>query len=263
MTRLLQDKNVIIYGAGGGIGGGVARTFAQEGARVFLTGRTRKPLEAVAADITAAGGFAEVAEVDALDERAVDEHARAVVSQAGSLDVSFNLITRGDVQGDPLIEMPAAALTTAVTNGLLTSFITARAAARHMVTQGSGVILTVTSGSSRGAAPMMGSTGPADAAVETFLRYLAAEVGPNGVRVVGLHTAGVVETMTREKVVKVNEAMSDFDPAMFEQMMAGMTMLKRAPRLAQVADTAAFLASDRAAGITGTIVNVTCGLVAG
>ncbi len=263
MTQLLLNKNVIIYGAGGGIGGGAARAFAQEGARVFLAGRTRTSLEAVAADITAAGGVAEVDEVDALDERAVEEHASAVVSRAGGIDVSFNLITRGDVQGMPLIEMSAADLTTAVTNGLLSNFLTARAAARHMVPRGSGVIMTVTSGSSRGTAPMMGSTGPADAAVETFLRYLAAEVGPSGVRVVGLHTAGVVETMTREKVVEVNEQMADFDPAAFEQMMAGMTMLRRAPRLAQVVDTAAFLASDRASGITGTVVNVTCGLVAG
>ncbi|RCG29065.1 SDR family NAD(P)-dependent oxidoreductase [Sphaerisporangium album] len=263
MTQLLQDKNVIIYGAGGGIGRGVARTFAQEGARVFLAGRTLKTLEAVAEDVRAAGGVADVAEVDALDERAVDEHAQAVVSAAGGIDVSFNLITRGDVQGIPLVDMSGSDLTRAVTNGLLSNFYTARAAARHMAPRGSGVILTVTSGSSRGAAPGMGSTGPADAAVETFLRYLAAEVGPSGVRVVGIHTAGVVETMTRDKVVEVNEGMTDFDPAAFEQMMASMTMLKRAPRLAMVADTAAFLASDRAAGITGTIVNVTCGLIAG
>jgi NAD(P)-dependent dehydrogenase (short-subunit alcohol dehydrogenase family) len=101
---LLEDKNAIIYGAGGSIGGAVARAFAREGARVFLVGRTREKLKAVARDIAAAGGFAEVAEADALDERAVDEHAREVASQVGSIDVSFNLITRGDVQGIPLVE---------------------------------------------------------------------------------------------------------------------------------------------------------------
>ncbi|MFC6079743.1 SDR family NAD(P)-dependent oxidoreductase [Sphaerisporangium aureirubrum] len=262
MTTLLNDKNVIVYGAGGGIGHGIALTFAREGARLFLAGRTRKTLDEVADAVRAAGGTAEVAVLDVLDERAVDEHAAAVAA-AGSIDASVNLVTRGDVQGIPLVEMSGADLTRAVTTGLLANFNTARAAARHMAARGSGVVMTVTSGSSRGAAPMMGSTGPADAAVETFLRYLAAEVGPTGVRVVCLHTAGVVETMTREKVLKVNEELTDFDPAMFEQMMAGMTMLKRAPRLAQVADTAAFLASDRASGITGTVINVTCGLVAG
>jgi NAD(P)-dependent dehydrogenase (short-subunit alcohol dehydrogenase family) len=104
---LLEGKNTIIYGAGGGIGGGVARTFAREGANVFLVGRTAEPLEAVAEDISGADGTAEVAVLDALDERAVDEHARGVASKAGSVDASFNLISRGDVQGIPLVERRA------------------------------------------------------------------------------------------------------------------------------------------------------------
>jgi 3-oxoacyl-[acyl-carrier protein] reductase len=102
---LLEGKNAVIYGAGGSIGGAVAKEFVREGASVFLTGRNRENLEAVAREIAAAGGSAEVAVVDALDEEAVEEHAQAVASRAGSIDVSFNLITRGDVQGIPLIEM--------------------------------------------------------------------------------------------------------------------------------------------------------------
>src|SRR5215217_4703199 len=93
---LLGNKNAVIYGGGGSIGGTVAREFSREGARIFLVGRTRENLEAVANDIKADGGAAEVAVLDALDEQAVDEHAQAVISQAGSIDVSFNLITRGD-----------------------------------------------------------------------------------------------------------------------------------------------------------------------
>jgi NAD(P)-dependent dehydrogenase (short-subunit alcohol dehydrogenase family) len=262
MTRLLENKNAIVYGAGGGIGGGVARTFAREGARVFLVGRTKRPLEAVAAEIKADGGAAEVAVLDALDERAVEEHVRAAVAEAGSVDVSFNLITRGDVQQIPLIDMTTADLMRAVTNGLTSNFITSRAAARQMIKQGSGVILHLNSGSARGTMPMMGSTGPADAATETFMRYLATEIGPHGVRVVGLYTAGVADTLTREKLAAVGGG-GGIDPADVERAIAGMAMLRRAPRLAQVADAAAFLASDRAAGITGTIVNVTCGLLPG
>src|SRR5919112_5777554 len=115
---LLENKNAVIYGAGGSIGGAVAREFAREGARVFLLGRTREKLEAVASEITAEGGSAEVTVLDALDEQGVDEHAQAVVSQAGSIDVSFNLITRGDVQGIPLINMTTDDLLRAVVNGL-------------------------------------------------------------------------------------------------------------------------------------------------
>lgn len=94
MSKLLDGKNAIIYGAGGGLGAGMARGFAAEGARVFLAGRRAEPLALVAAEITGAGGADEVAVLDALDEQAVDEHARAVAAAAGSIDVSFNLITR-------------------------------------------------------------------------------------------------------------------------------------------------------------------------
>src|SRR5215210_4649359 len=226
---LLDNKNAVIYGAGGSIGGAVAKEFAREGARVFLAGRTRDPLEAVAADISSSGGSAEVAVLDALDEEAVDEHARAMVSEAGSIDVSCNLITRGDVQGIPLIEMTTDDLLHAVVNGLRSNFITARTAARHMVEQGSGVILVLDSGSANGS-PMMGSTGPADAATDILVRNLAAEVGPHGVRVLGLWTAGLPETFSREKLAAVNPDLGT-DEA-FQSMLAGldqMRMTRRSP----------------------------------
>jgi NAD(P)-dependent dehydrogenase (short-subunit alcohol dehydrogenase family) len=254
MTSLLEGKTAIIYGAGGGIGSAVARTFAREGAHVHLAGRTREPLEALAAEI---GDAAELAVLDVLDEHAVDEHARSV----GRIDVSFNLATRGDVQGTPLLEMRADDLLRAVDNGLLATFYTARAAARAMVEQGGGVILGLTSGSAKGAHPGMGSTGPADAASEAFLRYLAAEIGPAGVRVLGIYTAGVAETLSAEKLAKVNPALAGVDVQMVVQGIAGATMLRRAPALDHVAETAAFLASDRAGSLTGTIVNATCGMV--
>ena len=259
---LLENKNAIIYGAGGSIGGAVAREFAREGARVFLAGRTREQLEAVASDIASAGGSAEVAVLDALDERAVDEHAGAVASEAGSIDISFNLVTRGDVQGIPLIEMTTDDLLRAVVNGLRTNFLTARAAARQMVEQSSGVILALDSGSAKGS-PMLGSTGPADAATETFIRSLATEVGAQGVRIVGIWTAGLPETLSLEKLAAVNSNLVDMDDAAFQGLIESldqMRMTRRSPRLAEVAATAAFLASDRAGAITGTFVNVISGM---
>ena len=138
---LLEGKNAVIYGGGGSIGGAVARAFAREGARVFLAGRTRAKLEIVAEEIRSAGGMAETAEVDALDERAVDEHAEAVAAQAGGIDVSFNLISHGDVQGTPMVQMSLADYERPVVTAVRTTFLTSRAAARHMIRQGSGVIL--------------------------------------------------------------------------------------------------------------------------
>ncbi|MBJ7597278.1 SDR family oxidoreductase [Candidatus Nephthysia bennettiae] len=260
MTKLLEGKTAIIYGGGGDIGGGVARTFAREGARVFLAGRTREKLAAVNSQITSAGGSAEFATVDALDEQAVEDHVRDVVSRAGRVDVSFNLVTRGDVQGTPLVQMTTDDLLRAVVNGLRSNFLTARAAARHMIEQRSGVILHLNSASGDAAMPGMGSTGPADAATESFMRYLAAEVGPQGVRVCGIWTAAVAETLTSEKLAVVGGDGAP-EPQQVLEMIAGMAALRRAPRLADVVEAAAFLASDRAVGITGTMVNVTSGLV--
>jgi NAD(P)-dependent dehydrogenase (short-subunit alcohol dehydrogenase family) len=253
---LLEGKNCIIYGGGGGIGSGVSRTFAREGARLFLVGRTREKLEAVASEL---GDAVELAVFDVRDGATVEEHMRDVAARAGSVDVSFNLVTREDVQGIPLVDMSWEDFDRPVANGLHANFNTATSAARLMAAQGGGVILTVTSGSSKGAHPGMGGTGPADAATETFLRYLAAETGSQGVRVLAIHTAGVQETLTSPKLRDVNPDAPD--PEDVIRMISGMTLLQRAPRLAEVAETAAFLASDRASGITASIANVTCGLV--
>lgn len=254
---LLQDKSAIIYGAGGNIGGAVARTFAREGARVFLAGRTADKLERVAKDIEAAGGRAHTAVVDALDERAVEEHADAVVAEAGSVDVSLNLITRNDVQGTPLVDMSVADYVDPVTSGITTNFITTRAAGRRMADQGSGVILALDSGSAH-ASPMMGGTCPADAAIDTLIRALAHELGPKGVRAVGMWVAGVPETLTPEALGEVNPALGT--PGQMQNvldMLDGLRMLPSSPRLHEVAELAAFLASDRAGAVTGTWVNGT------
>jgi NAD(P)-dependent dehydrogenase (short-subunit alcohol dehydrogenase family) len=267
---LLEGKTAVIYGAGGGIGRGVAPAFAREGARVVLAGRTRAPLEAVAAEVAAAGGEAEVAEVDALDEAAVDAHLDGVLERHGRLDVAFNLVARGDVQGAPLVDMPVDDILRPVETGLRANVVTARAAARRMAETGGGVIMTVTSGSGTDAATRqasaggfhMGGTGPADAAVEAFLRYLAAEMGPRGVRVLGIWTAGVPESFAARRSAEEAETAHGMSVAEIEAAIASMASLRRAPNLPLVADAAAFLASDRAGLITGTMINVSAGLIA-
>ena len=244
--------NVIIYGAAGGIGTAVAEVFARQGATVHLTGRTRATLEALAARITADGGRAEAAVVDAFDEAAVEAHAAAV----GRIDVSINLVPRGDAQGTPLVAMEVADLARAVTNGITTNFITARAAARRMTEQGDGLILALNSGSAHGS-PMMGSTGPADAALDTFVRNLALEVGPSGVRVMGIWVAGILETLTLTKLQAVNPAIDEAAIAGIHASLDGLRLLRRSPRLDDVAETIAFLASPAARGLTGTWINAT------
>jgi NAD(P)-dependent dehydrogenase (short-subunit alcohol dehydrogenase family) len=130
---LLENKNAVIYGGAGSIGGAVGRAIAREGARVFLAGRTPAKLEAAAEQIRAAGGLAETAEVDALDEHAVDEHADAVAADAGGIDICFNLITHPYTHGIPLAEMAVDDFMAPVETAARTTFLTARAAARHMI----------------------------------------------------------------------------------------------------------------------------------
>jgi NAD(P)-dependent dehydrogenase (short-subunit alcohol dehydrogenase family) len=261
MTQLLSGKNAIIYGAGGHIGSGVARTFAQEGATVFLVGRTQATLRAVANGLASTGGRAQVAVLDAMDEQAVEDHARSVVDQVGSIDVSFNLVSRGDVQGTRLLDLNVADFLRPTLNGLRSNFITARAAARHMVRRGSGVILMLNSGSGPAWTPPefwpMGGTGPADAATESFMRYLASEVGPRGVRVNCLWTAGVALDSAD---LPADPAARDVEKA--KDALIGISMLRKRPTISEVANTAAFLASDRGSGITASIVNVTSGITA-
>jgi NAD(P)-dependent dehydrogenase (short-subunit alcohol dehydrogenase family) len=140
---LLEDKTAVIYGAGGAIGGAVARAFAREGARLFLTGPNVAKVDAVAKEIVAAGGVAETAQVDALDQNAVEEHLSTVVERAGGVDISFNAIGLGPAPHHiPLTELAGDAFAGPIAFYTSSNFITATAAARHMSGQGSGVIVT-------------------------------------------------------------------------------------------------------------------------
>jgi len=245
---LLEGKNAVVYGAGGSIGGAVARAFAREGARVHLAGRTLRTLNAVAEEIRAAGGTAETAHVDALDERAIDEHADAVAAGAGSVDISFNVISHGDVQGTPLVEMSLGDYERPVVTAVRTTFLTSRAAARHMIRQGSGVILVFGGSGDPLRGYYLGGLQVAFEAMESMRRQLASELGPHGIRVVTLRTGGIPESIPD---VEGMEAVVDD--------IVKATMLGRAATLDDVGNVAAFAASDWARTMTATALNITCG----
>ncbi len=246
---LLEGKRAVIYGGGGAIGGAVARTFAREGARVFLAGRTLEKLERVAADIRAAGGQVEVAEVDALDERAVDDHADAVAAAAGGIDISFDLIAHGDVQGTPMAEMAVDDYLRPVVTAVRTFFLTSRAAARHMRRQRSGVILVFGGEGDPPRGYHLGGLQTAFHAMEAMRRQLSMELGADGVRVVTLRTGGIPETIP-EGFERRDAIVSGIE---------GSTLLGRAATLADVGNVAAFVASDRARTMTAATANVSCG----
>ena len=261
---LLEDKNAVIYGAGGSVGGEVARAFAREGARVFLAGRTLEKLEGVAEVIADEGGNPETARVDALDEEAVDSYADAVVAKAGSIDVSFNATTHGDVHGVPLVDMEAEDFLRPFTAAMRAQFLTGRAAARHMMRQRSGVIMTITATTGRLVIPEVGSTGVTFDAIESLCRQWACELGPSGVRVVWLQTTGIPEALSPAVERFPAYGTGSPDGMSRHELIAwlqGKTMLNRLTSLADVASVAAFMASDRAIAMTATSANLTCGSV--
>jgi len=244
---LLENKVAVIYGAGGPIGGAVARAFTREGARVYLAGRTKAKLDKVAGEIRSNGGAAETAVVDATDEQAVDAFVDAVVEQAGSIDISFNLIGYGDVQ-EPLTEISVEDFVQPITTAMQSHFLTTRAAARHMIRQGSGVILAFGGGGPQ-TLPGLGGFKVALDAIEGHRRQWACELGVHGIRVITMKTAGVTESIPdnfpgRDDIV--NSILKE-------------SLLGRTATLADVGNVAAFVASDLARTMTATEVNISCG----
>jgi 3-oxoacyl-[acyl-carrier protein] reductase len=262
---LLTSKNAIVYGGGGSIGSAVARAFAREGAKVFLAGRTLATLDRVAEDISAAGGEADIAQVDALDDKAVDEHADAVAEEAGSIDVSFNAIGHGDIHGTRIVEMSYDDFAAPIMTAMRSQFLTARAAARHMAKRGSGVILAITATTARHAIPHVGGTAVTFDAIESFCRQLASELGPEGIRVAWLQTTGIPQPPSSAGVTFPDYGTGSGGMS-FDELVAWLeakTMLNRLTTLDELADAAAFMASDRASAMTASGANLTCGAVLG
>lgn len=244
---LLENKVAVIYGAGGSIGGAVARTFADEGARVFLAGRTESALNEVADAIRSDGGEADIAVVDATDEHAIGEYVDAVVADAGHVDISFNLIGYGDVQ-EPLTEISVGDFLQPITTAMRTQFLTTRAAVRHMTERESGVILFF-GGDGPQTLPGLGGFKISLDAIEGLRRQWSVELGEHGIRFVTLKTGGIPETIS-EGVPGREEIVADIEKE---------TLLNRTATLEDVGNVAAFVASDRARSMTATEVNISCG----
>jgi 3-oxoacyl-[acyl-carrier protein] reductase len=254
---LLENKNAVIYGAGGAIGGAVARAFAREGGRVYLTGRRLATVDSVAKAISAAGGVAEAAEVDALDELAVESHLEALVKKAGRIDISFNAVGFNEIQGTPLVDLSLEDFAYPITTWSRTVFLTGRAAARRMTKQGSGVILMINA--PPGHEALAGGFAAACAVVEAVSRTLAAEVGPEGVRVLCMQPNAVPESAALRRSAAQHAKGRGGELEGFLAAMAKETLQRRLPTLEEVASVAAFVASDRASVMTGTVVKLNCG----
>ena len=245
---LLKRKPAVVYGAGS-IGGAVARAFAREGARVEIASRSLAAAEALSGEIDAGGGAAGAHQVDALDEDAVRAFVEGVATARGSVDVSFNLISVGDIQGTPLVEMEWQSFATPIERAVRSTFNTVKAAAPHMARGGGGAVLFFGGAGDPVPNYSIGGFQIALHAVEALRRQYSAELGAAGVRFVTLRTGGVPDTIP--DVMDGGEELA--------ASLDGATMTGRAATLEDIGAVAAFVASDRARSMTAATVNVSAG----
>jgi NAD(P)-dependent dehydrogenase (short-subunit alcohol dehydrogenase family) len=264
-SPILKDKNAIVFGAGGSIGAAVAKEFAAEGAEVFLAGRTKSNVEEVAKEITADGGRAHAAVIDAMDDVAVNEYIDDIAKRSGRIDIVFNAVgvpAKEYGNGKSAVDLAIEEFMLPVTSVLKSQFITARAAARHMVKQHSGVIIFLTGGPARSHVQGTSAIGAAFGAIEALTRNLALDVSPAGVRVVCIRSAAMPDTRTIQETVDAMVGMMNIGKDQAIAALANLTLLKVSPRASDTAKAAAFLASDRARMMTGTVLNSSAGAVA-
>jgi len=258
---MLGNKTAVIYGGGGAIGGAVARAFADAGARVYLAGRSKDRLEAVATDI---GDAARVAGGGGVHQRARARHAHAVAGDQGGIDIAVNTVSCLFENTTPFAELTVDEVMHPIDTFLRTNLITAKAVACHMMARGSGTILTFSTAASTIARTGNLGFGITCTAIETMTQRFATELGPSGVRAVCLRPTAIEDapangSYTGEQFAPLAAAAGASVEQLLAQFAQNQTLLGRLPTLAQIADTAVFLATDRAAAITGAVIDLTCG----
>ena len=251
---LLKDKTAVVYGAAGPIGSSVARAYAREGARVHLAGRTAATLDAVAHTIRSSGGIAHVAPLDALDKAAVAQHAQHVTDESGGIDACFNATANDDIQGRSLVDMTVEEFLQPVIKSLTAHLNITTAVSTHIARRGGGTVLVM--GGGREAIPRLGGAHVAWAALAGLCRQLAADLGPQGIRIVWLLSPGSPVTVDDNGSAEPTGISSDDASHRTQGLIPHYQ-----PSLTEVAGIATFLASDSARTITASEINLTGGLV--
>jgi len=259
----LKDKVGVIFAASGEIAGAVAKSFAQHGAKVYVTGKNLAAVKALAEEIKAGGGRAEAGKVDAMNEAEIDNYLQKVVAENGKLDMVFNGIGsyyKDAGSGTPTLMATFEQFLNPLQRICGSQFLTSRVAAKYMIQSGSeGTILLLTASMSKMKAPNMAGFGSACAAVEGLTRIMAAEFGKNGIKAICICSAALMETR------KISGMISDFSEHLGiskEEMTSQyrrFDILKSGPTLKQLGETAAFLVSENGVVFNSHIVDVDCG----
>ncbi|MEJ1241411.1 SDR family oxidoreductase [Chryseolinea sp. T2] len=261
--EMLKNKVAVVFAASGQIAGAVARSFAQHGAKVYVTGRNLKAVTNLADDIKASGGQAEAGKVDALDEKDIELHLQKVIADNKRLDIVFNGI--GSYYRDAGSGTPSTVVTfDQFLNPLQricgSQFLTSRVAARHMIQSGSeGSILLFNASMAKTKTPNMAGFASACAAIEGLTRVMAAEFGKHGIKVMCICSGAIYESH------KISEMIADFSQQLgivrddMVSQYKKFDILNAGPTLKNVAETAAFLASENGIIFNSHIIDVDCG----
>lgn len=262
---LLDGKNIVIFGGSGAIGSAMARAFVTEGAHVWLGARRHDRSEIVAEKLRASGGKVGTFIVDCLDESGTTKAISDLAQNIGGIDVAVNATSFMHNQGSAIDDLDLATFLSPIDNFLTSLFNSSKAVVPHMGKLRQGVILTLSTPAGRTAPPGHLGYSVTCAGVEAFSRVLAAELGPRNVRVVCLGPHAISDapqagSYTGELFAPKASAMG----LTVEQWLGGgaqTTMLGRLPTLDDVAQTATFLASDKARSMTAAYVNLTAGMI--
>ncbi len=256
---LLGDAVALVTGAGSGIGREIALRLAQEGADVALAGRSLDGMHDVADRIVALGRNALVVALDLRDAGSIDDAAATVLERFGRVDV---LVNNSGVGGPsrPLAEVSVEEWEDTFRVNVTGTFLCCRAILPQMIQRGSGSIVVI--GSITGKRPLVNRApyAASKAALIGLVRTLAAEVGPDGVRV-NLVSPGGVEGQRLDWVLENQAKARGLTVEQVREEFAGGSALRRLVSPGDVADVTAFLASPMAAAVTGEDVNVAAGLV--
>jgi 3-oxoacyl-[acyl-carrier protein] reductase len=262
---MLKDKIAVVFAATGEISGAVARSFAANGAKVYVSGRDLPKVKALASDIVKNGGQAEPAMIDAMNESEIDQYLQKIAGDNGKLDIVFNGIGKSFSEngtGTPTTELSLERFMSPLRANCGSQFLTSKTAAKYMIqTASSGTILTLTASLSKMKLPCMTPITAACTAIEGMTRAMAAEFGRHNIKVICLCSAALLETT---KMREMNAGRAKVMGISHEQLLAMYAQFDLLPStltLEQVGEIASFLVSDNGIPFNSHVVDVDCGKV--
>ncbi|HET8860963.1 SDR family oxidoreductase [Marivirga sp.] len=262
--KRLNGKVAAVFAVSGAIAGAVAESFAQHGAKVYVSAKRLEPAQALAEKINQNGGSAEAHLVDAMNETDIETFIQKIVADNGKLDIVFNGIGARPSESDygiPATKIPFEQFLKPVQLHLGSQFLTSRIAAKFMMqSQSQGTILMLTASLSRLKMPFMAGLTASCTAIEGLTRSLAAEFGQAGIKVICLNPTAMPETRTIQETSIANaKAMGMSMQQYAETLKANGSLIGKALTLKDTAETAAFLVSDAGAVLNSHIVDVDFG----